>query len=183
MTFLTTLQAPTTPPPISRRQSTTEVQLRGLRVADPEVGASAGRGGAGLIDHNAVEVGGCTVMVPVHTGGASDSSFLGTAPDETAAGEWFGSRLAAHRDFRGLAWIGADCIRHAVRMARARGCSRFLAHEQSQNAPLFHRRAWRTLPKIDLDGRPYHWMAADLSAYPHRSRTDIAVFPFARRAA
>jgi hypothetical protein len=58
-----------------------------------------------------------------------------------------------------------------------------LARVQSQNAALFHRLAWTTLREIDLHGRPHHVMAADLSAYPHRSRGDVAVFPVARRAA
>jgi putative N-acetyltransferase (TIGR04045 family) len=102
---------------------------------------------------------------------------------ETAAGEWFGSRLAVHRDFRGFALIGTELIRHAVGTARARVCTRFHAHVQSQNAAFFHRLPWTTLREIDLHGCPHHVMAADLSAYPHRSRGDVAVFPVARRAA
>jgi radical SAM protein (TIGR04043 family) len=75
------VQTPTAPPPISTRQLITEVQSRGLRLADPDAGAPARRGGAGPTDHKAVTVDGRTVMVPVHTGGASESPFFATAPD------------------------------------------------------------------------------------------------------
>ncbi len=57
------------------------MQSRGLRLADPDVGAPARRGCAGPTDHKAVTVDGRTVMVPVHTGGASESPFFATAPD------------------------------------------------------------------------------------------------------
>lgn len=102
---------------------------------------------------------------------------------ETAPGEWFGSRLAVHRDFRGVAWIGTELIRHAVGTAHGRGCTRFLAHVQAQNAALFHRLAWRTLDEIVLHGRPHHLMMADLAAYPPRTGGDVAIYTVARRAA
>lgn len=84
MTLPTSLQAPTTPPPVLPRQSMARVQSRGRRLADPDAGAPAGRSGVGLIHHNAVTVDG-TVMVPVHTGGASESSYMDVPHDETAA--------------------------------------------------------------------------------------------------
>lgn len=100
-----------------------------------------------------------------------------------APGEWVGSRLAVHRDFRGVAWIGTELIRHAVGTARARGCARFLAHVQAQNAPLFRKLAWTTLAEVELHGRPHHLMQADLAAYPPRDGGDVPVYPMARRAA
>jgi len=124
MTLLKSLQARTSPVPIFPRQRMAEVQSPCLGLADPDVGAPAGRDGVGPTDHNVVTLVGCTVMVPVHTGGASGSSFLDAASGETAAGEWSGSRLAVHRDFRGGAWIDTAPLRHAVGMARARASNR-----------------------------------------------------------
>jgi putative N-acetyltransferase (TIGR04045 family) len=134
-------------------------------------------------DRDALDEAALPIAAIACTAGMPDQVVGTVRIHETAAGEWFGSRLAVHRDFRGVAWIGTELIRHAVGTARARGCTRFLAHVQSQNARLFHRLAWQTLREVDLHGRPHHLMVADLSAYPHRSRTDVAVFPVARCAA
>lgn len=58
-----------------------ELQTRGLRLADATVGASSRVGGAGPTDHKAVTVLGTTIMVPVHTRPAADSPFIATPPD------------------------------------------------------------------------------------------------------
>jgi radical SAM protein (TIGR04043 family) len=58
-----------------------ELQTRGLRLVDPDAGASSRRGGAGPTDHKAVTVLGTTIMVPVHTRGATESPYLATMPD------------------------------------------------------------------------------------------------------
>lgn len=63
------------------RELITELQSRGLRLADPGAGAPSRRGGAGPSDHKAVTIDGHTVMVPVHTAPAFDSPFLADAPD------------------------------------------------------------------------------------------------------
>jgi hypothetical protein len=107
MTLPTSLQVPTT------------AQPRGLGLADPD-----SRVGVGPTDHNVVTPDGCTVMVPMHTGGAGGSCFLDAASHETAAGEWSGSRLAVHRDFRRVVWSDTARLRHAVGTARARGGNR-----------------------------------------------------------
>ncbi|RZK80990.1 MAG: GNAT family N-acetyltransferase, partial [Methylobacterium sp.] len=52
-------------------------------------------------------------------------------------GEWWGSRLAVAKAFRGTAALGAGLIQVAVASAHARGCTRFLAHVQDRNVPLF----------------------------------------------
>lgn len=83
-----------------------------------------------------------------------------------ADGEWWGSRLAVHPSFRSQGHLGETLIRLAVSSARAQGCKRFLAHVQSQNAPLFERLGWATLGHRRLHGRPHHAMQADLSRYP-----------------
>jgi radical SAM protein (TIGR04043 family) len=62
-------------------QLMTELQSRGLRLVDPNVGAPSRRGGAGPSDHKAVIVDGRTIMVPVHTSSAWESPFLAQAPD------------------------------------------------------------------------------------------------------
>jgi putative N-acetyltransferase (TIGR04045 family) len=81
-------------------------------------------------------------------------------------GLWFGSRLAVDTAFRKQGHLGATLIRLAVCSAHAQGCHTFLAHVQSQNAPLFTRLHWQTLREETLLGRPHHLMQADLSWYP-----------------
>ena len=90
------------------------------------------------------------------------------APVETEhddAGLWFGSRLAVHRDYRGLAWLGSELIHLAVSTAHAQGCTRFLAHVQARNAALFRHLHWRSLQMLTLHGQPHHLMQADLAHY------------------
>jgi putative N-acetyltransferase (TIGR04045 family) len=102
-------------------------------------------------------------------------SLLGIAADdvvgtvrihEAEPGIWWGSRLAVASDYRRVGAVGSSLIRLAVSSAHARGCTRFLANVQSQNATLFHRLHWRTLREFDLHGHPHHHMEADLAFYP-----------------
>ncbi|GLS45659.1 MSMEG_0567/Sll0786 family nitrogen starvation N-acetyltransferase [Methylobacterium brachythecii] len=81
-------------------------------------------------------------------------------------GEWWGSRLAVSKAFRGTAALGAGLIQVAVSSAHARGCTRFLAHVQERNVALFQALHWESLDALDLHGRPHHLMQADLAAYP-----------------
>ena len=53
----------------------TDLQTQGLRLVDPNAGASGRRGGAGPSDHKAVTIDGTTVMVPIYTGTASQSEY------------------------------------------------------------------------------------------------------------
>lgn len=85
---------------------------------------------------------------------------------EPEPGLWMGSRLAVASDHRRIGALGAALIRVAVSSAHARGCRRFIAHVQSQNAPMFARLHWRTLDEVELHGRPHHLMQADLDHYP-----------------
>ena len=82
------------------------------------------------------------------------------------SGEWWGSRLAVARTFRGTAALGAGLIQVAVSSAHARGCTRFLAHVQDRNVALFHSLHWASLEVVELHGRLHHLMQADLAAYP-----------------
>jgi putative N-acetyltransferase (TIGR04045 family) len=109
-------------------------------------------------------------------------SLLGIAADEVVGtvriheeqpGLWWGSRLAVSGPYRRIGALGTGLIRLAVSSAHARGCGRFLAHVQSQNAPLFHRLNWRTLEEVDLHGHPHHRMEADLAFYPPFAAPEI----------
>ena len=102
-------------------------------------------------------------------------SLLGVAADEVVGtvriheagpGLWWGSRLAVAAPYRRIGALGAALIRLAVSSAHARGCTRFLANVQSQNALLFQRLHWHTIEEIDLHGRAHHHMEADLAFYP-----------------
>ncbi len=102
-------------------------------------------------------------------------SLLGVAADEVVGtvriheaepGLWWGSRLAVAARYRKVGALGEALIRLAVSSAHARGCKRFLANVQSQNALLFLRLHWRTIEEIELYGRPHHHMEADLAYYP-----------------
>jgi putative N-acetyltransferase (TIGR04045 family) len=85
---------------------------------------------------------------------------------EAEPGVWWGSRLAVADNYRRISALGTSLIRLAVCSAHARGCTRFLAHVQSQNAPMFRRLNWHTIEEIALHGRPHHFMRADLNHYP-----------------
>lgn len=85
---------------------------------------------------------------------------------EAEPGVWLGSRLAVHAAYRSQGRIGATLIRLAVSSANGLGCTRFLAHVQSQNVPLFRRLHWDVLAEETLLGRPHHLMQADLDYYP-----------------
>lgn len=102
---------------------------------------------------------------------------------EAAAGEWWGSRLAVAQDYRKVGALGAALIRLAVSSAHARGCTRFFAHVQSQNALLFRRLRWDIVEEKELHGRPHVLMQADLAHYPpiHDAETGFHAQP--RRAA
>jgi len=102
---------------------------------------------------------------------------------ELEPGVWQGSRLAVHADFRRMASLGTQLIRHAVCTAHARGCRRFVAHVQEQNVPLFRRLRWTTLERVELHGRPHHLMEADLAGYPPRAGGEVAFVAELRRAA
>jgi putative N-acetyltransferase (TIGR04045 family) len=102
-------------------------------------------------------------------------SSLGIAPHDVVGtvrihqpepGIWWGSRLAVAADYRRIGALGSALIRLAVCSAHARGCRRFCAHVQSQNALLFRRLHWHTIEETELRGRPHHFMQADLARYP-----------------
>ena len=85
---------------------------------------------------------------------------------QAEAGLWWGSRLGVQSDFRRIGSIGAQLVRLAVCTARARGCTRFLAHVQSQNLAFFERLGWHCEQELLLHGLAHHRMRADLSQYP-----------------
>lgn len=102
---------------------------------------------------------------------------------EPLPGEWWGSRLAVAADYRTVGALGAALIRLAVCSAHARGCTRFLAHVQSQNALLFRRLRWTILEEKQLHGRPHVLMQADLAHYPPIQDAETGFHAQPRRAA
>lgn len=100
---------------------------------------------------------------------------VGGMPDEVVGtvrihaaepGLWWGSRLAVHAAFRHHGRIGATLIRLAVSSAHAQGATRFLAHVQAQNVPLFQKLHWQALGGETIHGRAHERMQADLTKYP-----------------
>ncbi len=106
-------------------------------------------------------------LVAISVLGVAADAVVGTVRiHEESPGVWWGSRLAVASDFRTVGTLGAALIRLAVCTANTRGCTRFLAHVQRQNAILFRRLHWRTIDEVELHGRPHQLMEADLAAYP-----------------
>ncbi len=96
-----------------------------------------------------------------------DDEIIGTVRiHEGAPGTWCGSRLCVSRLLRGGARIGTALIHAAVSMARAEGCTRFLAHVQRPNVAFFEQRGWCVLGEEARYGVPHVRMEADLSRYP-----------------
>lgn len=102
---------------------------------------------------------------------------------EADPGTWWGSRLAVAADYRRIGALGSALIRLAVSSAHARGCRRFFAHVQSQNAPLFRRLRWATIEEIDIHGRPHHFMQADLGHYPPIADAETGFMSLPKKAA
>lgn len=60
---------------MDKQRLITELQSHGLKLLEPNVGAAGRQGGAGPSDHKAITIDGTTVMVPVFTGGSSQSPY------------------------------------------------------------------------------------------------------------
>ncbi|WP_049768144.1 MSMEG_0568 family radical SAM protein [Methylocella silvestris] len=75
------LQHPIELEPLKTERLINELQSLGVRLIDPDAGASGRRGGAGPSDHKALTIDGLTIMAPVHTAPASGSPYLVEKPD------------------------------------------------------------------------------------------------------
>jgi putative N-acetyltransferase (TIGR04045 family) len=102
---------------------------------------------------------------------------------QTEPGIWWGSRLAVAREYRKISALGISLIRLAVCSAHARGCKRFYAHVQAQNAPMFRRVGWSTIEEKMLHGRVHHFMRADLSKYPPFADAETGFLSLPKKAA
>src|SRR5580700_3723916 len=102
---------------------------------------------------------------------------------EAEPGVWWGSRLAVAADYRQISALGTSLIRLAVSSAHARGCRRFYAHVQSQNALMFQRLHWASLGEMEFHGRPHHLMAADLAHYPPIADAETGFLSLPKKAA
>ncbi|MBE7245949.1 MAG: histone acetyltransferase [Actinomycetospora chiangmaiensis] len=119
-------------------------------------------------DRDAIDAQAIPICALSTLGGDADA-VVGTVRIHEVAerpGEWWGSRLGVAKPFRGTAALGAGLIQVAVSSAHARGCTRFFAHVQERNVPLFQALHWASLGAVDLHGWPHHLMQADLAAYP-----------------
>jgi len=117
-------------------------------------------------DRDAIDVTAITI-VAISSFAVASQEVVGTVRIHAAQpGVWWGSRLAVAGEYRRISALGTSLIRLAVSSAHARGCRRFFAHVQSQNAPMFQRLHWHTIEEIVLHGRPHHFMRADLNHYP-----------------
>jgi putative N-acetyltransferase (TIGR04045 family) len=123
-------------------------------------------------------------LVAISSLGVAPHDVVGTVRiHEAESGVWWGSRLAVAADYRRIGALGSALIRLAVCSAHARGCRRFYAHVQSQNALLFRRLHWRTLEETELRGRPHHFMQADLAHYPPIADPEVGFLSLPKRAA
>jgi putative N-acetyltransferase (TIGR04045 family) len=123
-------------------------------------------------------------IVAISSFGVVSQEVVGTVRiHEAEPGVWWGSRLAVAADYRKIGALGTSLIRLAVSSAHARGCRRFLAHVQSQNASLFRRLRWDTLEEINIHGRPHHFMQADLGYYPPFADAETGFLSLPKRAA
>jgi putative N-acetyltransferase (TIGR04045 family) len=120
----------------------------------------------GTDDGDAIDACAIPIVAVAAVAGVPDDVVGGVRIHSPEPGLWWGSRLAVAKPYRRAGVLGQELIRVAVRSAHALGCERFLAHVQSQNAPLFHRLDWTTVAELGLHGRPHHLMQADLAAYP-----------------
>jgi putative N-acetyltransferase (TIGR04045 family) len=123
-------------------------------------------------------------LVVISSLGVAPHDVVGTVRiHEAEPGLWWGSRLAVAPDYRRIGALGSSLIRLAVGSAHARGCRRFYAHVQSQNALLFRRLHWRTIEETELRGRPHHFMQADLAHYPPIADPEVGFLSLPKRAA
>ncbi len=123
-------------------------------------------------------------LVALSSLGVTHEDVVGTVRiHEAEPGIWWGSRLAVCRPYRRIGTIGTSLIRLAVSSAHARGCHRFLAHVQSQNASLFHALHWQTIEETTLLGHPHHFMQADLAHYPPLTTPETGFLSHLKQAA
>ncbi len=137
----------------------------------------------GTDDRDAIDTHAIPIVALSLWGVAADAVVGTVRIHEPEPGIWWGSRLAVAEDYRNVGTLGSALIRLAVSSAHARGCRRFFAHVQSQNALLFRRLRWRTLEVVDLHGRPHHHMEADLAYYPPFAAPETGFLAFPKRAA
>jgi putative N-acetyltransferase (TIGR04045 family) len=123
-------------------------------------------------------------LVVISSLGVASDDVVGTVRiHEAEPGVWWGSRLAVAAAYRGIGALGTSLIRLAVCSAHGRGCRRFYAHVQSQNALLFQRLHWRTIEQTEFHSRPHHFMQADLAHYPPIANPELGFLSLPKRAA
>ncbi len=77
-------------------------------------------------------------------------------------GHWIGGRLAVRKEYRNTG-AGEILVREAMQFVKSRGCTKFIAHIQSENVSFFSRIGWKTVePVKDYFGKPHQLMQANL---------------------
>jgi putative N-acetyltransferase (TIGR04045 family) len=123
-------------------------------------------------------------IVAISSFGVTLDEVVGTVRiHEAEPNVWWGSRLAVAVDYRRIGALGSSLVRLAVSSAHARGCRRFFAYVQSQNALLFQRLHWTTLEEVEFHGRPHHFMQADLDHYPPFADAETGFLSLPKKAA
>lgn len=134
-------------------------------------------------DRDAIDVS-AIPLVAISSFAVAPQEVVGTVRiHEAEPGVWWGSRLAVAASYRRISALGTSLIRLAVSSAHARGCRRFYAHVQAQNAELFWRLGWTTIEEIVAHGRPHHFMQADLDRYPPIADAEAGFLSLPRKAA
>jgi putative N-acetyltransferase (TIGR04045 family) len=123
-------------------------------------------------------------IVAISSFGVTLDEVVGTVRiHEAEPNVWWGSRLAVAADYRRIGALGSSLVRLAVSSAHARGCRRFFAYVQSQNALLFQRLHWTTIEEVEFHGRPHHFMQADLEHYPPFADAETGFLSLPKKAA
>ena len=123
-------------------------------------------------------------IVAISSFGVTLDGVVGTVRiHEAEPNVWWGSRLAVAADYRRIGALGSSLVRLAVSSAHARGCRRFFAYVQSQNALLFQRLHWTTIEEVEFHGRPHHFMQADLKHYPPFADAETGFLSLPKKAA
>jgi putative N-acetyltransferase (TIGR04045 family) len=123
-------------------------------------------------------------IVAISSFGVTLDAVVGTVRiHEAEPNVWWGSRLAVAADYRRIGALGSSLVRLAVSSAHARGCKRFFAYVQSQNALLFQRLHWTTIEEVEFHGRPHHFMQADLKHYPPFANAETGFLSLPKKAA
>jgi len=77
-------------------------------------------------------------------------------------GHWIGGRLAVRKEYRNTG-AGELLVREAIQCVKSRGCTKFTAYIQLENAALFSKIGWKAVESVkQYFGKPHQMMEANL---------------------